>query len=79
MPAPFSLLGHQTTHRACRYLESLSHCHDYVVCLFALNVRDDTSFDSDTVDSDALNTLFNIVRIYNLNVLGSFSELSGQL
>ena len=55
----------------------LSHTNSNVVFFFTLLVRDDVSINFLAVHGHGYHTLFYVVRILHLNVVGALPELSG--
>ena len=57
----------------------LAHRYNYIVLCLAFFVRNNTTIQSLTIHGNGFHTLFHIVRIYNLNIVSTFTELSGDL
>ena len=58
-------------------LELLTHGNDYIVCFLALFVRNNVSVYCLAVHGHGYDTLFHILRVLHLNVIGALTELTG--
>ena len=56
----------------------LTHGYDDIVLSFTLFVRNNTTIYGLAVNGNGFYALFYVVRVYNLDIVSTFTELSGQ-
>lgn len=58
-------------------LQGSAHGNDYVIAFFPFYIRDDAAIHRCPVNGNALDALFYLIRIDNLNAISPLTELPG--